>query len=109
MQKDVAASLGVHVETLKNWETGIASPTVRQIPKILTFLGYNPEPEPRSLPEHIVHARRRLGLTQKEFAKVLGADSVTLYRWEKGLTIPGEVFARRLQKLAGTARKSTPQ
>ena len=97
MQQDLADRFGVHIESIKNWERGATKPTIRHIPKIIAFLGRNPEAEPATGAGRIAHARRRLGLTQKELARAIGTDAVTLYRWEKGLTAPD---ARALQRIS---------
>jgi transcriptional regulator with XRE-family HTH domain len=60
MQQEVAERLGVHVESVKNWERGAGSPTIKQIPKIIEFLGYAPAPLPGTILEQIRAARRRL-------------------------------------------------
>ena len=108
MQWEVATQLGVHVESVKNWERGLMSPRIRQMPKIIQFLGYDQEPEPVALPQRILSLRRRLGLTQKGLAKTLAVDPVTVYRWEKGISAPPAKTLQRIQDL----RKSldvTPQ
>ena len=109
MQKDVAKQLGVHVESLKNWEHGVGRPLARQIPRIISFLGYNPEPEPASLSRRIVHARHQIGFTQKEFARALETDAVTIYRWEKALAEPPQEKLRRLQGLLAAFPPFIPQ
>jgi len=42
LQRDVAEQLHVHQMTITNWETGRTSPQLRFVPRILSFLGYNP-------------------------------------------------------------------
>ena len=37
--------LNVRKGTVANWELGHQSPLVRHWPRIIEFLGYNPEPE----------------------------------------------------------------
>jgi transcriptional regulator with XRE-family HTH domain len=98
MQHEVATRLGVHIESVKNWERGATSPTIKQTPKIIEFLGYDPAPLPGTILEQIRNARRRLGLTQKGMAKIIGVDPVTVYRWEKGLSV---LSAEKLQCLQG--------
>ena len=98
MQKDVAKRLCVHIESVKNWERGAGSPSIRQIPRIIEFLGFDPEPEPETLPERLAYTRRRLGLTQEELANILNVDPGTLYRWEKGDSAPS---AEKLERLRG--------
>jgi DNA-binding transcriptional regulator YiaG len=99
MQAEVAEKLGVHVESLKNWERGVGVPALLQVGAIIRFLGYDPEPEPKTMPERIVYLRRRLGLTQKKLAKALATDAVTLYRWEKGTLKPPLDRLQRLEHL----------
>jgi transcriptional regulator with XRE-family HTH domain len=42
MQHQIAAGLGVHVESVKNWERGTTSPASQLVPGIIEFLGYDP-------------------------------------------------------------------
>ena len=99
----------MHVESVKNWERGTSSPTTRQIPKVIEFLGYDPEPVSKTVLEPIAHARRRLGLTQKGLAKTLRVDPVTVYRWEKGLSAPPARTLDCLRKLLHENPGATPQ
>jgi transcriptional regulator with XRE-family HTH domain len=39
-------------------------------------------------PEKIKAVRARFGLTQKQFARVLNANSLTVSRWERGVLEP---------------------
>lgn len=104
MQKDVAKQLGVHVESLKNWEHGVGRPLPRQIPQIIAFLGYNPEPQPASMSRRIVHARHQLGFTQKKLARALGTDPVSVYRWENGLSEPAPAKFKELESLLASVQ-----
>ena len=99
MQADLAYRLGVHLESLKNWERGVTNPIIRYIPRILEFLGYDPESEPTLTSQRLIHVRRRLGLTQKAFAKLISTDAVTLYRWENNLSVPPQKTLRRIEHL----------
>jgi transcriptional regulator with XRE-family HTH domain len=83
-QYEIAPIIGVDKTTIFNWERGYSSPKLRQIPKIIEFLGYMPFEEPRTLGERIVYYRRLTGMTQKELAKKLNVDPTTLARWERG-------------------------
>jgi DNA-binding XRE family transcriptional regulator len=42
LQKDVARLVGVHEQTVSDWETNENVPKVYLIPKIVDFLGHNP-------------------------------------------------------------------
>ena len=99
MQAELAARFSVHRVSVQNWERGATEPTIRYLPKIIEFLGYDPVPEPVGLPSRIAYARRRLGLTQEELADALCSDCVTLYRWENGLAKPSPQKIQILQKM----------
>lgn len=47
--------------------------------------------------------RGRLGLSQEQFARLLGVSLQTVRRWESGLTKPWPVFSQRLTELAQQA------
>jgi DNA-binding XRE family transcriptional regulator len=76
--------------TVCGWEGNATIPEVRYIPAILQFLGYDPLPPVSSLPERLVAARRRLGLSQRNMALTLGVDPATLMGWESGRHQPTE-------------------
>jgi ribosome-binding protein aMBF1 (putative translation factor) len=103
-QKDLGKRFGVHTESVKNWETGITVPTIHVIPKIIEFLGYDPEPLPSTLSRQIAYARRRLGYTQKELAKEICCVSFKIWEWESGRTIPHAGYLSKLERLLENAR-----
>jgi transcriptional regulator with XRE-family HTH domain len=47
-------------------------------------------------------ARRSAGLTQKQLANELGVESITVSRWERGVTTPSLPRLRRIAELTGT-------
>jgi DNA-binding transcriptional regulator YiaG len=49
--------------------------------------------------DDVVAARRQLGLTQVELARVLGVALTTLQRWELGLTRPPPYLRLALERL----------
>ncbi len=83
-QRQVAEAIGVDADTIWRWERNATGPPVRYIPRIIRFLGYNPFPIPRALPERLLAARKALGLTQEALAKRLAVDPVSLCMWERG-------------------------
>jgi transcriptional regulator with XRE-family HTH domain len=83
-QQDVARLVGATTQTVTNWELGRTRPEPRHLPKILTFLGYDPRPQGESLGERLRRKREGLGLTQRGLARCLGVDATTVYRLEKG-------------------------
>jgi transcriptional regulator with XRE-family HTH domain len=82
LQKQVADEIGVDETTICNWEGNKSSPSIRSIPKIMGFLGYNPFPPAQTIPEHLITARKLLGLSQRKLAETLGVDPTTLQSWE---------------------------
>ncbi len=100
-QKDVGPLLTVDDSTVLNWEKGKTIPATRYLPQIVTFLGYDPFPAPRTLGERVVAARRRLGIPRKKLARRLGVDEGALKRWEEDRMTPqGRCLAKLAQFLA---------
>ena len=86
-QRQAAARLGINPWTILNWEKGKTKPPIESIPVILNFLGYDPFPEPKTIPERMLAKRRAMGWSIKEAARQLGVDEGTWGAWERGETI----------------------
>jgi len=84
LQKQVAAELGVNVNTVVGWEVGREEPKVSYIPAILRFLGYDPFSGEMSFGERLRTERRRRGLTQHQLAEQLGIGNCVLQKLETG-------------------------
>jgi transcriptional regulator with XRE-family HTH domain len=98
-QAEAATRLGVHIETLKNWESGRLQPTVPVVPRIIEFLGHNPLPRPATFPEFLAYHRKRLGLHQGGLAKLIGVNANTVWRWETGYLPPANTVDRVRRKV----------
>ena len=101
----VACRLGINEWTLSNWEHNLHGPSLRFLPRIIAFLGYDPlTSEPNTLGEKIREYRRVHGLSRKRLAQFLDLDPSTLARWEREEGEPGEELqeglASSLRKLA---------
>ena len=84
-QCQVAEKLGVTECSIWNWEANYSSPQLRFIPRIIAFLGYDPnDTQTGSFGERLVAYRYKTGLSQKDLARQLGIDPATLGRWERG-------------------------
>jgi DNA-binding transcriptional regulator YiaG len=94
-QREAAAQMGVHVETLKFWERGVLKPAIGIMPKVIEFLGTNPRPKPTTFAELLLGYRACHGLCQVELSARLGVNPSTLGRWESGQTPP----PARMQKI----------
>jgi transcriptional regulator with XRE-family HTH domain len=84
LQREVAERIGVTEATIWKWERQRNQPEIRSIARIIEFLGYDPIPEPESLPEKIKTYRLRMGLSQKRLSIKLGIDPTTIAGWETG-------------------------
>jgi len=97
-QKDVGRLLRVDAFTVLNWEKGKTAPMTRSLPRIISFLGYDPFPAPRTLGERVVAARRRLGIPRKKLARDLRVDEGALKRWEEDRALPGGSCLTRVRR-----------
>ncbi len=98
LQRQVALRLGVTVNTVIDWEKDRKEPETRHWPKIITFLGYDPHPTPKTLGERLQARYRELGIPRKKAARRLGIDENTLQRYEEGMSKPTTIRTWRLIK-----------
>lgn len=101
-QKDVAKVLGVSTDTVTIWEKNRGGPALRFIPRIITFLGYDPGPQSASsLGQKIKLYRRSRGLSIVKLAMIWGVDPTTLSRWERGEYEPHARMRIRINRMLG--------
>lgn len=55
--------------------------------------------EKREMGRRIVALRKRLNLSQTEFAAKVGAAAFTVSRWERGIVYPHPKFCRALDRI----------
>jgi transcriptional regulator with XRE-family HTH domain len=85
LQKYVAAMLGVSENTITYWENGRSTPQIHYYPQIFKFLNYYPfNHETDNLAVKLLQVRNCHGQTCKQIAQILGVDTATVSRWEKG-------------------------
>ena len=82
-----AKQLGINSWTVQNWEKGHTEPPIESMPAIVRFLGYDPFPEPKTLPERLLAKRRAMGWSIRTAAQMLGVDPGTWGDWERGKVI----------------------
>jgi DNA-binding transcriptional regulator YiaG len=108
-QREAAEVIGVTRDALARWEAEPREPDRRNMPGIVRFLGYDPQPAARTFAESIRRTRRTLGLNQPGIAKALGVPTPTLRAWERGLYQPAqprmELLEARMEALL--AERST--
>ena len=86
--KQAASLMDVNWWTYMTWERDGREPAAHFYPAIIAFLGYEPWPEPVSLPAQLRAERLRRGLSIKAAARVLAVDEGTFGRWESGVWKP---------------------
>jgi len=82
-QKDVAAQIGVTTSSIWNWEHGW-SITLRCMPKIIKFLGYNPIACPDGIIERLAWYKLINGLSFDELGNEMRRDPEQLADWLAG-------------------------
>ena len=82
-QPQVAEIIGVSTDTITYWENDRSQPTLMNMPKIVSFLGYSHVNfEVKTLGGQIKNLRIQKGLSQKKLAKFIDIDPSTLATWE---------------------------
>jgi len=91
-QPQVAKIICVTTDTITNWELNRVTPTISQIPKIISFLKYTPILNENEIKNY----RIQKGISQLELAKILQIDPTTLSRIEraKGSRINNKIKVR---------------
>jgi transcriptional regulator with XRE-family HTH domain len=105
-QKDLARRLGISKDTVAYLENNRNQPSLRMVPRITAFLGYNPllEAQPNeTFGEQILRVRRALGIRQKDMAREIGVDPTTLGRWERGEREPAPEYRKLLNDILMSA------
>lgn len=90
-QIDAAMLVGVTEDAIRFWETGLSTPRIEHIPKVIAFLGYNPYPnETETLGGRIKLYRLLHGLSHKKMGKLLAVDGATVSTWETNKYQPSQ-------------------
>ena len=94
---ELAAEFGLDAMNLGNWRKGRRLPSVRQWPKIIDFLGYDPRPAARDFAERLIQLRTSKGVSQRALAERLGLNPSTVARWEAGRRMPTRSLRERVE------------
>ena len=76
--------MGISAETLANWERDKTKPVPPEFKQVVTFLGQDPSPEPKTLAERVKAKQRSLGASLAQIARYLGRDPGSLRRYLDG-------------------------
>jgi DNA-binding transcriptional regulator YiaG len=101
LQREVAAHVGVRVDTIRNWEVGRNTPAQWQWPAVVRFLGYVPFRTDGDLPVKLKAYRRIQGLSQTRLAGMIGVDPSTVWHWERGDSQPNAEHRQAIDALIG--------
>ena len=101
LQRELGARLAVDKTTVSHWERNLTSPALQHWPRILGFLGYSPVDAGEALPDRLRAYRRVNGLTQEQFARLVGACESTIRGWESGDHLPHSNFLQIVIKIIG--------
>jgi hypothetical protein len=79
------------------------------MPAVISFLGYDPRPEPAAFPEWLRWLRGSVGLHQPELATALGVPTGSLHAWEKKKYLPSRARLDAVKERARgiVARRNT--
>ena len=64
--------------------------------------------EERDVPTFVRHLRKRMGLTQEQFAQEVGVAFSTVNQWENGHRRPQPYLWRRLLEIEATCATDAP-
>lgn len=104
-QKEAADLIGVDPVTVLNWEKERTEPPIAVFPAILRFLGYDPYPAAKTLPERMRALRRVHGWPIREAAHRLGVDEGTWGQWERGTPIVWKRYLALVNAFLGQNEK----
>ena len=100
LQKDVSNVIGVTEDCITNWEKNRTTPQIQFLPKIIDFLGYNPNHyDISSFGEIVRDFRQCNGLSHNKLGKLLGVDASTIGSWEIGKSKPHPKTKLKFEKL----------
>ena len=106
--KQVAKLLGCHATSVANWELGRRLPGVRQLSKLIEFLGYDARPEAEGIGEQLKRKRTAMGLSVASTAKQIGVDAGSLARWESGRRRPVGKHVAKVYAFLGEDPRPVP-
>jgi transcriptional regulator with XRE-family HTH domain len=100
--KDLSKLSGVCPSEISDIERGNKKPTPKILKKLCDALNINIndiiKPQANNIGEKIKIARISMGLSQREFAKLLGTYASTVSDWELGRHVPSEKWIEVLSK-----------
>jgi transcriptional regulator with XRE-family HTH domain len=99
LQKELGKILGVSECTIFNWEKNRNQPSIKYLPKIYEFLGYQPleNTDKQDLLTKLDIIRKRLGLSLEKIANLIGFDPSTLNNWRTKKQKPSPKLLEKIE------------
>jgi DNA-binding XRE family transcriptional regulator len=97
-QKQAGLIIGVDAYTVLNWEKDKTTPSPKDWPGIIRFLGYVPLPQPVTLAERLYYVRCIKGWSLKEAGHAAGIHEETWGYWERGQNLPQKHMKERIEQ-----------
>ena len=94
----LASELATDAGSVAAWEKGRRHPSLRKLPKVLRFLGYDPRCPGTTVGERLRRHRTARGMSHRELARVIGVDASTVDNWERGEHEPSPRCQRMLAR-----------
>ena len=110
---EYAELVGVAMITIYSWESGRCRPSPEELQKWLAAKGLSREEAWKRLgieevtefsPKAVKAERERLGMTVREYARLVGVSVLTIYDWEKGAVVPREPALRKWLAVRGIGK-----
>ena len=110
---DYARLVGVAQITIYSWEYGRCRPSADQLPKWLAVKGIPKETAWKKLglddasdfsAKAVLAERERLGLSQRNYAKLVGVGTLAIFNWEHGMCIPNGPSLEKWRAVKGIGK-----
>ena len=105
-RRDLAGLIGVQPSTIAHWECGRRRLPVRWLQALSIALGIDEQAlphllvvQPAASPSALRQLRRRVGLDQRQVARMIGVTGSLVSQWERGVRKPSWPHARKLARL----------
>jgi len=102
-QRQLAAKIGVTKETIGCWERGVTKPDFENFEKLTTFFDKHASEISKACKvtgNFLRELRESYGLSQKQFASILGVSVATVGNWERNCHEPDYLYQKKLRKIA---------
>jgi len=102
-QRQLAAKIGVTKQTICAWERGVNKPDFENFEKLTTFFDKHAGEISKACKvtgDFLRKLRESYGLSQKQFASILGVSAVTVGNWERNCHEPAFFYQKKLRRIA---------